>query len=48
MNILFGYFYLILDVIFQEREAGVGDTNRARDRESTLREVGYISLMILY
>ena len=24
---------------FQEREAGVGDTNRARDRESTLREV---------
>ena len=25
--------------IDQEREAGVGETNRARDRESTLREV---------
>ena len=29
-------FYLMCP---QEREAGVGDTNRARDRESTLREV---------
>ena len=31
--------YLFMYSIDQEREAGVGETNRARDRESTLREV---------
>ena len=30
---------VLVTITFQEREAGVGESNRARDRESTQREI---------